>query len=469
MLGKPKHQLCVTCAALSKIRTAKRLSLLVIGTMWPAIALFSQSFKTLYSFGPNSGHPASGVILISNTLYGTGNGYPNSTGGGSSGGDVYSVNIDGTKPQVVFSFDQAQSHPRGAFVISGDMLYTTGDSGAADGGSIIEVPIDGSSQSYSNWYDFVSAFSDGRGPEGVILSDSVLYGVTRYGGKSGQGTVYSYDGSTATYLYSFSGTDGATPSGSLVLYNGTLFGVTYSGGNWGNGTIYTIKADGSGFTILHHFSASTNGEGANPLSGLILWGNTLFGTTSSGGSFGLGTVFSIGTNGTGFATLHNFGGTDGSKPEAALNLSLNLFGNTLYGTTAYGGPWDSGTVFALGTDGSEFTTLHSFNGGDGASPVAKMLLSSNTLYGTTFNGGSGRGTVFSLWLGVPRPQLAITPSGPSVVLTWPTNGSFFLQSATNLFPAAAWTKVATGPVVVGGLNTVTDSISKAQRLYRLSE
>lgn len=54
-----------------------------------------------------------------------------------------------------------------------------------------------------------------------------------------------------------------------------------------------------------------------------------------------------------------------------------------------------------------------------------------------------------------------------MVGTWPTNGNFFLQSATNLFPGTAWAKVSTGPLVVSGLNTVIDSISKAQQFYRL--
>jgi uncharacterized repeat protein (TIGR03803 family) len=65
--------------------------------------------------------------------------------------------------------------------------------------------------------------------------------------------------------------------------------------------------------------------------------------------------------------------------------------------------WGNGTVFAVNTDGSGFTNLYSFTGGsDGANPIAGLILSSNTLYGTTqLGGGSGNGTVFSL----PLPPL----------------------------------------------------------------
>jgi uncharacterized repeat protein (TIGR03803 family) len=112
--------------------------------------------------------------------------------------------------------------------------------------------------------------------------------------------------------------------------------------------------------------------------------------------------------------LHNFAATslsyppyvnsDGDDPQARLILS----GNTLYGTTTGGGSSGNGTVFAVNTDGTGFTTLYSFNdGSDGADPWAGLTLSGNTLYGTTtFDGSSGGGTVFSLSL---LPPTIITP------------------------------------------------------------
>jgi hypothetical protein len=102
-----------------------------------------------------------------------------------------------------------------------------------------------------------------------------------------------------------------------------------------------------------------------------------------------------------------------------------------------------------------------------------MLLSSNTLYGTTSgNLSTNWGTVFSLWLGVAPPQppqLTITPSGQNVVLTWPANGNFFLQSATNLVSSAVWSNVSPGPVVINGQNTVTNLIFATAQFYRLSQ
>src|SRR3989442_559083 len=97
---------------------------------------------------------------------------------------------------------------------------------------------------------------------------------------------------------------------------------------------------------------------------------------------------------------------DVANPQAGLILS----GNNLYGAAACGGSPGPGRVFAVNTDGTDFTSLYSFTGGsDGANPQAGLILSGNTLYGTAFiEGTSGNGTVFSLSLrSVSPPQLTI--------------------------------------------------------------
>src|SRR5436190_2664 len=71
------------------------------------------------------------------------------------------------------------------------------------------------------------------------------------------------------------------------------------------------------FTTLHSFTAtapntSTNTDGGEPIAGLVLLGNTLYGTATYGGSSGNGTVFKVNTDGTGFTNLHTF--TAGSGP-----------------------------------------------------------------------------------------------------------------------------------------------------------
>jgi uncharacterized repeat protein (TIGR03803 family) len=122
-----------------------------------------------------------------------------------------------------------------------------------------------------------------------------------------------------------------------------------NGGPSGKGSVFAVNTDGTGFTNLHSFPAldpasSTNSEGSNPQGSLILSGDTLYGTASSGGNSGNGTVFRINTNGMGFTNLHSFDGdNDGTRPFAGLIQS----GNTLYGTAFSGGHSRNGTVFKL--------------------------------------------------------------------------------------------------------------------------
>jgi uncharacterized repeat protein (TIGR03803 family) len=76
----------------------------------------------------------------------------------------------------------------------------------------------------------------------------------------------------------------------------------------------------------------------------------------------------------------------------------------LYGTAQEGGTWGEGTLFKVNTDGTGFTTLHSFTALDGlfpypnsngAIPYGGLILAGSNLYGTaSIGGGSGYGTVF---------------------------------------------------------------------------
>jgi uncharacterized repeat protein (TIGR03803 family) len=317
----------------------------------------------------------------------------------------------------------------------------------------------------------------------LIVSGNTLYGTASGGGSSGNGTVFAVntDGAGFTTLYNFTASrtnasgfytnsDGVNPYASLILSGNTLYGTAQAGGSSGVGTVFAVNTDGTGFTTLHSFTAlnnDTNSDGANPIAGLIFPGNTLYGTAYAGGSSANGTVFAVNADGTGFKTLYSFtGGSDGANPYAGLILS----GNTLYGTAENGGSSGQGTVFAVNIDGTGFATLHTFTGGDGAFPDAGVTLSGNTLYGTAELGGSGNGTVFSLSLPVATPQLAITPAAATVILTWPTNASgFSLQSTTNLVPSALWAPVSPDPAVVNGQSTVTNSIAGTQQFFRLSQ
>ena len=233
------------------------------------------------------------------------------------------------------------------------------------------------------------------------------------------------DGSGMAALHTFSpgstgtpstNSDGGQPCGRLAFSAQSVFGLTAAGGSAGNGTLYTIGKNGTGFTVLHDFTAtaglpSTNADGAmNSLSeGLILAGNILFGVTPAGGRGGAGTIFIMNTDGTGYTALHHFSAlASGTNEDGATPLALVLAGNTLYGTAKSGGAFGSGTIFKINSDGSGFANLYNFSGQvwaagagyftnrDGSGPNC-LLLANGVLYGTAeYLGPLNAGTVFSL-------------------------------------------------------------------------
>jgi uncharacterized repeat protein (TIGR03803 family) len=224
------------------------------------------------------------------------------------------------------------------------------------------------------------------------------------GGANHAGTVFKITpGGRLTTLYSFCSqtncTDGAKPYAGLVqAANGDLYGTTSGGGANGNyGTVFKITQGGM-LTTLYSFCSQTNcTDGATPFAGLVQAANgTFYGTTYGGGANGgYGTVFKITPTGT-LTTLHRFNGTDGATPYARLVQDTD---GDFYGTTFFGGSnGNSGTIFKITPTGT-LTTLHSFNGTDGEGPVAGLVQAANgTFYGTTYGGGAngGYGTVFKI-------------------------------------------------------------------------
>src|SRR5260370_35829361 len=152
-----------------------------------------------------------------------------------------------------------------------------------------------------------------------------------------------------------------------MLGNNALYGTTPAGGSWGKGTVFKLNADGTGFTNLHSFTATsatfphTNSDGVLPFANLILSSNILYGTAYQGGTGGFGTVCKVNTDGGAFMTLHNFTlFPDGGD----LLPGLLLFSNTLFGGASSGGSSDNGSVFKVNTDGSGFTKLHNHTTSD---------------------------------------------------------------------------------------------------------
>jgi len=261
----------------------------------------------------------------------------------------------------------------------------------------------GASAEITILHEFAGGPDDGERPWGFLtLSGEMLYGVTSSGGDDGKGVVFriKWDGTAYSVVHKFVGgsDDGRCPHGSLTLSGKTLYGTTMAGGNHDCGVVFRMNTDGTGYALLHEFADGPN-DGRYPCGFLTLSGETLYGTTDSGGDDGDGVVFRMNTDGTGFTLLHEFarGPDDGGRPDGSVTLS----GDTLYGMTCHGGDDDGGVVFRMKTDGTGYTILHEFAGypDDGAHPHGSPTLSDGVIYGFTAHGGPnsfGYGVAFRM-------------------------------------------------------------------------
>lgn len=365
-------------------------------------------YSVLKSFMGTSGdaaQPYSALVQATNgALFGT-----TYRGGIANQGTVFTLNPDGTGYQVLKGFNSSSGLNPASELIFGTngMLY--GTTSSPTDSSLYRLNSDGSA--FQVLTNFLTAFANAVVPSGALLqgSDGSLYGMTRFGGVWGNGTVFrlNLDGSGFAWIRHFipTGGDGVNPEAALTQgTNGALYGTTLHGASNGQGAVFTMNDDGTGYAVLRSFTG-TNGDGADPYGGLIqttdgvLYGITSYDRESGGVLYGNGTLFKLNPDGSGYVVLRRFnGGNDGANPFASL---LQANDQLLYGTTFHGGSNNSGTVFRLNMDGSGYTVLRRFSGsagGDGASPQAAMIqCTDGALYGTTQSGGSGSGgTAFKL-------------------------------------------------------------------------
>ncbi len=199
---------------------------------------------------------------------------------------------------------------------------------------------------------------------------------------------------TFTTLVNFAGPNGRQPDyGALVQgVDGDFYGTTALGGEYQYGTVFLVTPQG-GLKRLHSFDNSDGGFPNNVLLEIV--GGLLYGTTRVGGANGRGTIYSMWPGGGYFTTLQSFDVGDGVKPFAGL---IQSFEGSLYGTSDGGGAWGYGTIFSMSFGGA-LNTVFSFNIVDGIGPYSTLMQASNkTIYGTTCgSGGSGNyGSIYTV-------------------------------------------------------------------------
>jgi len=364
----------------------------------------------LYNYGTHPGDPAHpnypGFVVQGRD----GNLYSTSHDGGTdNAGTVFKITPAG-QVSVLYSFDGVT----GAFPSSGLTLGTDGnfygttfENGPLNYGTVFKITSKGK-------LTVLHAFdgSDGAGPWGAPVegTDGAFYGTTEVGGTADCGTVYRVTaGGTFKTLYNFDGTHGCQPLAPLVLGNdGNFYGTTLvlTGGNNPNlGGIFKITPAGA-ITLLHSFDGT---HGAGPYAPLMQASDgNFYGTTANGGQYVDGVVFEISPAGA-FTDLHDFDPSqDGGEPFSALVQGTN---GVLYGTTTSGGAYNVGTIYSIPLGGGGFNALYSFDVASGTAPGAPLTQhTSGSFYGDSAWGGSDDlGTFYSFSVGLsPFVRLVTT-------------------------------------------------------------
>lgn len=344
----------------------------------------------------NGGSPLGSLYLASDSkMYGM-----TSTGGVNNDGAIFQYDPVGNTYTKKFDFAALTSgaNPQSNNLVeapNGKLYGLSPYGGPAGHGVLFE--FDKSTAAYSKQVDFSNA-SAGSNPQGSLLraSNGTLYGVTSNGGDFGRGALFSIDPGTSAYqkIIDFDYTPyGAYPAGALTeAPNGKLYGLTPYGGANDNGVLFEYNPVGDYFFNRLDFSAAVSGS--SPQGSLVVATNgKLYGTTSAGGSSGVGLVFEFDPNSLLITRTTSFTGTNGSVPMGKL---LKAADGKLYGVASQGGAQGDGTLFSYDITTGGITKLKDFSAGNGANPVGELMQASNgKIYGLASGGGAnGLGLLF---------------------------------------------------------------------------
>jgi uncharacterized repeat protein (TIGR03803 family) len=395
------------------------------------------AFTRLYSFsaGTDGANPSAALVEgADGSFYGT-----TRDGGDDDSGTVFQLSKEGLfRTLASFRMDYINgTHPEARLLAADGSFYgTTVDGGFVYSGGTLQTGFGTVFKISANGdLRVVYALNGTSGSVSGVLqgSDGYLYGTTVGGGANNDGTVFRFETEQSAIAWPFMRSNGASPAGRLLMAtDGNFYGTTIGGGVYGSGTVFKIARSRFGNdrpTTLFSFSRT---NGSAPLTSLVQGKDgRLYGTTAYGGSNNSGTVFRISTNGI-FESLVSFGFLSG---EAPLGDLLEDADGNFYGTTFSGGIDFSGTVFKVTTSGA-LTILTMFDGDKAAYPAGGLVHGSDSsLYGTTVGGGrENAGTVFRI---SPTGTLRILHSfsgevdgaHPVAGLTIGENGSFYGTTA----------------------------------------
>jgi uncharacterized repeat protein (TIGR03803 family) len=359
------------------------------GTQWTDLHTFNSATEGTYGIAGVTEIPGDSLFGIQ------------TYGGTSDGGTIYSIKKDGTGFMVHHQFDNAT----GTYPVSklayfdGKLFGTTTQGGNFGNGVLYTINTDGTG------YRVLHHFETGDFAAGSVSGNISITSNGRIFGSFNQFYVVNFNYSrffkvdtSGQNFEPFHGVDqrenGHNNQSILLLNDETIFFATSEMGRYDGGVINVTDTSGVSGASLYHLGYSA--DGFRPAEGLIKASDgKLYGTTDIGGVRGNGTVFAVNTDGTAFTKLHEFTDAEGFDPSGKL---LEASDGKLYGTCYYGGPINTGCIYRINKNGSNFEIVYNFHDlNTGYWPSGSLIEdASGVLYGTTFAIVGASGTVFKI-------------------------------------------------------------------------
>jgi uncharacterized repeat protein (TIGR03803 family) len=348
-----------------------------------------------FDFNTLNGTSPRGIILHNNLFYGV-----TQLGGIYDKGVIFEWNPTTNlyTKKVDFNGVMGESPWGSPTFLNGKFYGMTQLGGINNLGVIYEW--DATNNFYTKKLDFTgtSGVTIGANPLGSLsIFNNKFYGMTQLGGLNNRGVIFEWE--PATNFYSkkidFTGSSGAAigekPLSSLTLVNNIFYGVTSTGGINFQGVIFQWNPITNIYSPRIHISPSSSGLGMRPMGNLVFFGNTFWGMNSLGGTYFKGTIFEWNPTTNIFTKKLDFNSQiNGSIPFS----NLTFFKGKFYGTTAYGGTKNLGTLFEYDPVTKVYTKKLDFIGSNGQYPNSVLYEYNNKLYGTVNTTGIYPGLLF---------------------------------------------------------------------------
>ncbi len=346
------------------------------------------TLTTLYSFtgGANGSAPFGNLVQAANgNFYGT-----TALSGANNAGTVFTITPAGALT-TLYSFCARSGCADGQYPYAGLVQGTDGNfygttyAGGTAGtngpsGTLFKITPTGQ---LTTLHSFCANGPGGGCPDGyyphaglVQALDGNFYGTTTGGGAHDLGIIFKITSAgTLTTLYSFTGAaDGFGPSAALVqATDGNFYGTAGGGGTGGRGTVFGVTSTGV-LVALHSFCTQPNcQDGGGPAAAVVqATDGSFYGTTSSLGAGGGGTVYKMNVGLNPFVVTQPASGLVGTP--------ITILGTHLTGAT--GVTFNGTRATILTNTGSAITTTVPVGATTGTVQVALPggTLSSNQVF-----------------------------------------------------------------------------------------